>query len=102
VTALTAVSLVLSTFILATALTSPHMVGGPHIGGTLVVIVWVFTGALFSYVKVSVAGMCREAGWLFQCGMVTQAGSALGAATMFLLVNQVELFEGYNVTCEPS
>merc|ERR1712242_259768 len=87
----------LSTFILATALASPGMIAGLGIGGSLVVITWVVTGALFSYVKVSVAGMCRDSGLLFQCGALTQAGSAGGALVMFLLVNQVGLFQGYYV-----
>jgi len=87
----------LSTFILATALASPGMIAGLGIGGSL--ITWVVTGALFSYVKVSVAGMCRDSGLLFQCGALTQAGSAGGALIMFLLVNQVGLFEGYYVSC---
>merc|ERR1712055_385719 len=89
----------LSTFILATALASPGMIAGLGIGGSLVVITWVVTGALFSYVKVSVAGMCRDSGLLFQCGALTQAGSAGGALLMFLLVNQVGLFQGYYVSC---
>lgn len=67
--------------------------------GGWVVLAWVLTGAVFSYVKVSVAGMCREVGSLFSCGVVTQAGSALGALVMFILVNQVELFQGYYVSC---
>merc|ERR1719509_600611 len=68
---------ILSSFILGTALASPDMVGGVTTGGSLVVLTWVVTGALFSYVKVSVAGMCPE------------AGSAGGALIMFILVNQV-------------
>jgi len=90
----------LSSFMIATALHSPAMLGGAQLGGSLVVITWVVTGALFSYVKVSVAGMCRDAGWLFHCGAVTQAGSAGGALLMFLLVNQAQLFQGYYVQCE--
>merc|ERR1719334_473527 len=89
----------LSTFILATALASPGMIAGLTVGGSLVVITWVVTGALFSYVKVSVAGMCRDSGWLFQCGVLTQIGSAGGALLMFLLVNEVNLFHGYYVSC---
>jgi len=89
----------LSSFILVTALASPGLVHGVKIGGSLVVITWVLTGAMFAYVKVSVAGMCRDSGWLFQCGIVTQVGSALGALLMFLLVNQMDLFQGYTVTC---
>lgn len=97
---LTVTACALSGFILATALASPGMLFGLELGGSLVVIIWVVTGALFAYVKVSVAGMCRDSGWLFECGTVTQVGSALGALLMFLLVNQVELFQGYYVTCQ--
>jgi len=84
-----------SGFILATALESPNMLTD----GSWIVLAWVITGAVFSYIKVSVAGMCREVGSLFSCGVVTQAGSALGAVVMFLLVNQVDLFQGYYVSC---
>ena len=62
-------------------------------GGTLVVLTWVTTGALFSYVKVCVAGMCRNSGYLFSCGVVTQIGSAVGALVMFLLVNEVHTLD---------
>ena len=65
------------------------MIAGVTVGGTLVVLTWVTTGAMFSYVKVCVAGMCRKSGYLFSCGVVTQIGSAVGALIMFLLVNEV-------------
>jgi len=91
---------VLAGFIIATALYSPEMIHSSlEVGGTLVVLTWVFSGALFSYVKVSITGMCREAGWLFSCGVATQVGSAFGALLMFILVNQVSLFKGYYVSC---
>ena len=77
-------------FIVATAFFSPYMiVSNKEVGGTLVVLAWVLSGAIFSYAKVSLAGMCREAGWLFSYGVFTQIGSALGSLLMFLLVNQV-------------
>ena len=79
----------LSSYILATALSSPDMILGVTGGGALVVITWVATGALFSYVKVVVAGMCRTSGYLFSCGVVTQICSAIGAAIMFILVHEV-------------
>ena len=78
----------LSSYILATALSSPDMILGVTGGGALVVTTWVVTGALF-YVKVVVAGMCRTSGYLFSCGVVTQICSAIGAAIMFLLVHEV-------------
>jgi len=96
---LTVLGCALSGYILATAAYSPDMIGGVTVGGTLVVLTWVTTGALFSYVKVCVAGMCRNSGYLFSCGVVTQIGSAVGALVMFLLVNEAQLFEGYYVTC---
>ena len=84
-----ALACLLTSFPLATALASPSMLLGQGLGGGLTVLTWIVTGALFSYTKVSVAGMCRDAGWLFECGVVTQAGSAGGALLMFVLVNQV-------------
>ena len=37
----------------------------------------------------TVAGLCRDSGYLFSCGVVTQIGSAVGALVMFILVNKV-------------
>jgi len=97
---LAAIGSILGGFIIATALYSPDMIHSTlEVGGTLVVLTWVISGAMFSYVKVSVAGMCRDSGWLFQCGVLTQVGSAGGALLMFILVNQVNLFQGYYVSC---
>ena len=39
--------------------------------------------------QVTVAGLCRDSGYLFSCGVVTQVGSAVGALVMFVLVNKV-------------
>ena len=90
VASLTVLGSVLAGFIVATALYSPDMIHSTlEVGGTLVVLTWVVSGAMFSYVKVSVAGMCRDSGWLFHCGVLTQVGSAGGALVMFILVNQV-------------
>ena len=89
---LTVVGCGLAGYILTTALTSPAMLGSQEVGGGAVVLTWLLTGAIFSYVKVSVAGMCRDSGRLFSCGVVTQVGSALGALVMFILVNQVKYF----------
>ena len=75
----------LSSYILATALSSPDMILGVTGGGAFVVT----TGALFSYVKVVVAGMCRTSGYLFLCGVVTQICSAIRSKIMFILVNEV-------------
>ena len=45
------------------------------------------------YFQVAIAGLCRDAGALFKCGVATQIGSACGALTAFLLVNQVSSFK---------
>ena len=108
---LTVAGCCLAGYILATALISPAMLGSQAVGGGAVVLVWLLSGAIFSYVKVCVAGICRDSGRLFSCGVVTQVGSAIGALVMFVLVNevkycrlqlsilisifQVELFQGY-------
>ena len=63
---------------------------------------WVVYGALFSYVKVAVFGLCRQKSTaaLFWCGAVTQLGSALGALLMFVLVNVTSgLFVSYVLKC---
>ena len=75
---LTVTGCLLSSYIRATALSSPDMILGVTGGGALVVITWVAIGALFSYVTVVVAGMCRISGYLFVCGVVTQICSASG------------------------
>jgi len=96
---LTALSCGLAGFIIATALNSPEMIGSLSVGGSMVVLTWVATGAMFSYVKVCVAGMCRNSGYLFSCGVVTQVGSAVGALVMFILVNVVNLFKSVEIHC---
>jgi len=96
---LTVVGSFLSALIIYTALHSPEMIGTVEVGGTLVVLTWVVSSALFSYVRVSVAGMCQDSGWLFHYGALTQVGSAGGSLLMFILVNQVKVFQGYYVTC---
>ena len=67
------------------------------------VLSWIIYGGLFSYVKISIAGICRQRSnsALFWCGAVTQIGSAFGALLMFILVNVASgIFTAYYVTCE--
>lgn len=98
---LTASGLVFVVYILATAFYSPNMLAGQGFGGFMTVASWVIYGGLFSYVKVSIAGKCRQisSSALFWCGAVTQLGSAIGALIFFLLVNYANVFQGYYVTC---
>ncbi|XP_061597289.1 solute carrier family 52, riboflavin transporter, member 2 [Cololabis saira] len=66
-----------------------------HAGEALVVVSWVLFTGLFSYLKVVVGTLLHEAGHaaLLWCGISIQAGSLLGALTMFPLVNS-GLFQG--------
>ena len=69
----------------------------------LQVLSWIIYGGLFSYVKISIAGICRQTSnsALFWCGAVTQIGSAFGALLMFILVNVASgIFTSYYVVCE--
>lgn len=100
--ALTAIGSIFAAFLMATALTSPDMLWGQNVGGAMTVVSWIVYGGLFAYVKVSVAGVCRQKSKsaLFWCGAVTQIGSAFGALLMFLLVNVATgVFNAYYVQC---
>ena len=56
---------------------------------------WVCVTGLFSYCKVTIAAILRDEGRqaLLWCGALTQAGSAVGALIMFVLVNVFNLFK---------
>jgi len=99
----TLIGLIFAGYLLGTALYSPDMLLGQKVGGSLTVISWVIYGGLFAYVKISIAGVCRQTSnaALFWCGAVTQIGSAFGALLMFILVNYVPgIFESYFVVCD--
>ena len=118
---LTFVGSIFAAYLLATALYSPDMLWGQQLGGTMTVLntdeliyqlttiidilqvlSWIVYGGLFAYVKISIAGICRQTSnsALFWCGAVTQIGSAFGALLMFILVNEVTgLFSSYQVNC---
>ena len=118
---LTFVGSIFAAYLLATALYSPDMLWGQQLGGTMTVLYtdeliyqlttiidilqvlsWIVYGGLFAYVKISIAGICRQTSnsALFWCGAVTQIGSAFGALLMFILVNEVTgLFSSYQVNC---
>merc|ERR1719412_1051190 len=99
---LTGIGSIFCAFILATAMNSPNMLWGQNVGGFFTVASWIIFGALFSYVKVSVFGLCRQKATsaLFWCGAVTQLGSAVGALLMFVIVNVASgLFTSYVLNC---
>ncbi|XP_027214919.2 solute carrier family 52, riboflavin transporter, member 3-B isoform X2 [Penaeus vannamei] len=85
-------------YILATAALSPQPpLMGTTAGEALVVLAWVVFTFIMTYVRVEIANLMREQGAraLFWCGAVTQAGSAVGAVTTFVLVNVYNLFTPY-------
>lgn len=60
----------------------------------LQVISWIAFTGVFSYVKVVIGSLLHEAGHaaLLWCGIFIQAGSLIGALTMFPLVNIYHVF----------
>ncbi|XP_045194014.2 solute carrier family 52, riboflavin transporter, member 3-B-like [Mercenaria mercenaria] len=64
-------------------------------GGILVVIAYVAVYLTLTFTKVSVATLFRFEGrkGLLWCGAITQLGSAVGAAVMFVIVNVNSLFQ---------
>lgn len=71
----------------------PPLLGNPA-GMALVVISWILFTGLFSYVKVVIGTLLHEAGHaaLLWCGISIQAGSLIGALTMFPLINVYHVF----------
>ncbi|XP_030004011.1 solute carrier family 52, riboflavin transporter, member 2 [Sphaeramia orbicularis] len=63
-------------------------------GVALVVISWIIFTGVFSYLKVVIGTLLHEAGHaaLLWCGISIQAGSLVGALTMFPLVNVYHVF----------
>lgn len=91
-----------SCYLMATAVLSPHPPLQGRIGGEiLVVVAWILFVSLMSYGKMCIAYILRQEGRnaLFWCGVSTQAGSAIGALIMFVLINTYRLFHSYN-PCE--
>ncbi|XP_035537694.1 solute carrier family 52, riboflavin transporter, member 2 [Morone saxatilis] len=86
---------VFAAYLMALAALSPCP---PLLGNTsgvaLVVISWIIFTGLFSYVKVVIGTLLHEAGHaaLLWCGISIQAGSLIGALTMFPLVNVYHVF----------
>lgn len=58
------------------------------------VLSWILFTGIFSYVKVVIGSLLHQAGHtgLLWCGISIQAGSLMGALTMFPLVNVYHAF----------
>uniref|UniRef100_A0A8C1IHD8 Riboflavin transporter n=1 Tax=Cyprinus carpio TaxID=7962 RepID=A0A8C1IHD8_CYPCA len=68
---------------------------GSQSGVAVVIISWIIFIGLFSYLKVVVGTLLHEAGHaaLLWCGVFIQAGSLIGALTMFPLVSVYQVFQ---------
>ncbi|KAK2836326.1 hypothetical protein Q7C36_014195 [Tachysurus vachellii] len=83
-------------YLLALAALSPcPPLLGTHAGVAMVVISWIIFTGLFSYVKVVVSTLLHEAGHtaLLWCGVFIQAGSLIGALSIFPLVSVYQVFQ---------
>uniref|UniRef100_A0A8D3DNH3 Riboflavin transporter n=1 Tax=Scophthalmus maximus TaxID=52904 RepID=A0A8D3DNH3_SCOMX len=71
----------------------PPLMGNPA-GQALVVVSWIIFTGLFSYLKVVIGTLLHEEGHaaLLWCGIAIQAGSLVGALTIFPLVNVYQVF----------
>ncbi|KAJ3608696.1 hypothetical protein NHX12_023226 [Muraenolepis orangiensis] len=82
-------------YLLALAALSPcpPLLGHPA-GVGLVVTSWIVFTGLFSYLKVAIGTLLHEAGHaaLLWCGIAIQAGSLVGALSMFPLVSVYHVF----------
>lgn len=61
------------------------------------VVAWIAFSGIITYVRVEIANIMRKDGAtpLFWSGVVTQAGSAVGSAVAFVLVNVTDSFVSY-------
>ncbi|XP_028820559.1 solute carrier family 52, riboflavin transporter, member 2-like [Denticeps clupeoides] len=71
----------------------PPLLGSPA-GSALVVASWIVFTGLFSYLKVVIGSLLHEMGHvaLLWCGIFIQAGSLIGAVSMFPLVSIYNIF----------
>lgn len=86
---------VFAAYLMALAALSPcPPLLGTSSGVALVVLSWILFTGVFSYLKVVIGTLLHEAGHsaLLWCGISIQAGSLIGALTMFPLVNVYHVF----------
>ncbi|CAL8075195.1 unnamed protein product [Orchesella dallaii] len=98
ITTTAVLSLLISGYVMTTAILSPSPPLAGETGGEILLILsWIVLVALFTYVRVSIATMLRTRGQagLFWCGAITQFGSTIGAILAFVVVNYTEVFKPY-------
>ncbi|XP_020287489.1 solute carrier family 52, riboflavin transporter, member 3-A-like [Pseudomyrmex gracilis] len=96
---LTAISLVLSGFVLYLAAKSPNPpLQHSWMGEFMVVLVWIILNGLIGFVKMGITTLYRPdpGRGLYYTGVATQIGSLIGAITTFCLVNYAKIFQDYN------
>jgi len=89
----------ISCYIVALAALSPAPPLLQSGGEVIMIITWILSVGVFTYVRVSIAAILRQKGRggrnLFWFGVFTQIGSTVGSVAMFLLVNVYNLFTPY-------
>ncbi|KAL4629797.1 solute carrier family 52, riboflavin transporter, member 2 isoform X1 [Arapaima gigas] len=94
--AMAAIGGVFATYLLVLAALSPcPPLLGTTVGIVLVVMSWVIFTGMFSYLKVVIGSLLHEAGHaaLLWCGVFIQAGSLIGALSVFPLVSIYHVFQ---------
>ncbi|KAG8201590.1 hypothetical protein JTE90_011256 [Oedothorax gibbosus] len=88
-----------ASYILALALLSPNPpLVDAQLGAVLVVLAWILVSGTVAFTKACIASILRRNGGqvaLYKCGVVTQIGSAIGAITIFSLLQLTDLFQSY-------
>ncbi len=92
---------VCAAYIISTAAMSPEPpLYDSIVGKILIILTWISFTSLFSYSRACIASTLRNTSTghksLFFCGVFTQIGSAVGAITMFILVNYTSIFKAFN------
>ncbi|XP_026474131.1 solute carrier family 52, riboflavin transporter, member 3-A isoform X2 [Ctenocephalides felis] len=93
------ITTIIGCYALATSLLSPTPPLKNIISGEiLVVLCWTFLVGLVSFIKLSIIAIFNLQGGssLYKVGVMQQFGSALGAVTIFLILNFTTLFKSYD------
>ncbi|XP_057337877.1 solute carrier family 52, riboflavin transporter, member 3-B [Microplitis mediator] len=98
-TILTAVILVISSFVMYLAVESPTPpLQGTWAGELLVVVLWIVLKGLLGFVKMGITTLFRRdpGRGLYYTGVATQVGSLVGAVTIFTLIKYGNIFQTYS------
>lgn len=94
------VALASALYILASALTSPSRLITGSFGSVFIVLIWMSNNCLFSFSRATIMRLLRSQPdshrYLFLGGVFTQIGSAIGAITMFGIINYTKAFQSFS------